>query len=129
MTEIVINKCFGGFGLSVEAQKKMAETGCEHMKWMPEDEYFKSTESREDRDKFYKMCEVLGKDGKTLDDGHDMDDARACPLLVNTVREMGKDADGQHARLKIVDIPDGVEWIVEDYDGQERIAEKHRTWG
>jgi len=30
--------------------------------------------------------------------------------------------------LKIVDIPDGVEWEIEEYDGMEWVAEKHRTW-
>ena len=35
----------------------------------------------------------------------------------------------QFAELKIVDIPDGVNWEVEEYDGNEWIAETHRRWG
>lgn len=30
--------------------------------------------------------------------------------------------------LKIVDIPDGVEWQICDYDGREWVAERHRIW-
>jgi len=30
--------------------------------------------------------------------------------------------------LRIIEIPDGVEWQIEEYDGDEWIAEKHRTW-
>lgn len=30
--------------------------------------------------------------------------------------------------IKIVDIPDDVEWELCEYDGIEHIAEKHRTW-
>jgi hypothetical protein len=30
--------------------------------------------------------------------------------------------------IKIVEIPDDVNWIVQDYDGLEWVAEKHRTW-
>ena len=36
--------------------------------------------------------------------------------------------NGKHATLKIVKIPDGVEWEIEEYDGREWISEKHRTW-
>jgi hypothetical protein len=28
-----------------------------------------------------------------------------------------------------VDIPDDVKWQIEEYDGNEWIAESHRTWG
>ena len=27
-----------------------------------------------------------------------------------------------------VEIPDDVEWQIEEYDGTEHISEKHRTW-
>jgi hypothetical protein len=30
--------------------------------------------------------------------------------------------------LRIVEIPDGVEWHISEYDGIEHIAENHRTW-
>lgn len=49
--------------------------------------------------------------------------------LVRVVEELGEKANGQCARLKVVEIPDGVEYVIEDYDGQEHIAEAHRTWG
>lgn len=54
---------------------------------------------------------------------------RADPLLVQAVEELGVEADGQHARLKVVEIPDGVDYEIDDYDGVETIHEKHRVWG
>ena len=33
-----------------------------------------------------------------------------------------------NANLKMVEIPDDVEWEIADYDGKEWVAEKHRTW-
>jgi len=30
--------------------------------------------------------------------------------------------------LKVVEIPDDVEWNVQEYDGNEWVAEKHRIW-
>lgn len=33
------------------------------------------------------------------------------------------------SRLVVVEIPDDVEWEINDYDGIEWVAEKHRVWG
>ena len=51
---------------------------------------------------------------------------RECPVLVEMV-ERG-DADGEYSDLKVVEIPDGVNWYIEEYDGLEHVAERHRTW-
>lgn len=37
-------------------------------------------------------------------------------------------AYGDCADLKIVEIPDDVEWVIEEYDGIEYVSEVHRTW-
>jgi hypothetical protein len=89
--KVVINKCFGGFGLS---QKAYNELG------IPWDEY-----------------------------GHGRDIDRSCPELVKVVEALGEAADGTYAKLCVVEIPDDVEWEISEYDGYERIEEKHRSWG
>jgi hypothetical protein len=61
-------------------------------------------------------------------DWWDRDIARDDPYLVKIVRELGEDADGDHAKLRIVEIPADVNWTVEEYDGNEWVAEVHRTW-
>lgn len=33
------------------------------------------------------------------------------------------------SNIEIVEIPDGVEWEISEFEGKEHIAEKHRTWG
>lgn len=48
--------------------------------------------------------------------------------LVAVVREMGPAARGSFAALKIVEVPDGVAWHIDEYDGSEHVAENHRTW-
>ena len=48
--------------------------------------------------------------------------------LVAAVESLGSKAGGDYADLKIVEIPDDVEWQIGEYDGTEWVAEKHRTW-
>ena len=45
------------------------------------------------------------------------------------VERLGNTASGNYANLVVVEIPDGVEWQIEEYDGNEWVAEVHRTWG
>lgn len=54
--------------------------------------------------------------------------SRDCETLVQIVQELGKKADGNFSELGIVEVPKEVEWQIDDYDGQEWVAEKHRTW-
>jgi len=49
-------------------------------------------------------------------------------LLIKCIEELGKKANGRYADLKIIEIPDDVDFIIEDYDGMEWVAEKHKTW-
>jgi hypothetical protein len=56
-------------------------------------------------------------------------ESRSHPLVIRVVEELGEAADGKHAKLRIVEIPDGTDYEISEYDGQEHIAEKHRTWG
>lgn len=64
----------------------------------------------------------------TDEDTYDWDIARDDPHLVAIVEEMGEDAGGRFSELKVVRIPDGVGWTIEEYDGLEWVAEVHRKW-
>ena len=66
--------------------------------------------------------------GITDPNWYNRDIARDDPYLVQIVRKMGTDANGSCAELKIVEVPADVEWEIAEYDGNEWVAEKHRTW-
>jgi hypothetical protein len=54
---------------------------------------------------------------------------RTDAALIQTIEELGiEKSSGVYAELKIVDIPDDVEWEIDEYDGKEWVAEVHRTW-
>jgi hypothetical protein len=57
-----------------------------------------------------------------------IDNNRSDPVLVAIVEELGKEADGKYSALEVVEIPDGIEWKIEEYDGMEWVSEAHRTW-
>lgn len=102
MTKIVINTCYGGFGLSKEA--------LDHMRAHGSPIVFKEY-GLGDRHYY----------------GHS-DLSRADPFLVAAVEALGIAAAGPYSDLKVVEIPSDVEWQIEDYDGVEWVSEKHRVW-
>jgi hypothetical protein len=116
MTKVVINCCFGGFGMSHAAIMRYAELKGLNM--------IVVEEKRFGSDYSYYLNEIS-------DDNFWYDNLiydRSDPALVQTVEELGALASGQYAELKVVEIPDGVNWYVDEYDGREHIAEAHRTW-
>ena len=50
------------------------------------------------------------------------------PTLIEVVEELGEEASGRCAKLRIVEIPDNADWEIDEYDGMEHVAEKHRSW-
>jgi hypothetical protein len=60
--------------------------------------------------------------------GSDWDISRTDPTLVAMVEEDSKLYSGRSADLRVVEVPADVDWEIKDYDGQEHVAEKHRTW-
>jgi hypothetical protein len=59
---------------------------------------------------------------------YDRDIPRSDLDLIRVIEELGDAANGACADLKIVEVPDYVDWYVEEYDGNEWVAERHRTW-
>ena len=114
--KVVINKCFGGFGLSHEGIMRYAELSNTNIIAVDaeKDDYVR---------KHYYLNEVSNDNYWAS-----MDLLRNCPYLVQTVEELGNASFGNYAELKVVDVPDDVDWEIGEYDGTEWVAEKHRTW-
>jgi len=138
MKKVVINKCFGGFGLSDEAIREYAKLkGFEVFGYVHPPHDFNSFVRVESLPKSYLtywVKEDVG-DNPTSEEInnvewlHDRDIQRHDEALVKVVETLKKRVNGRCADLKIVEIPDDVEYEISEYDGLENIAEKHRTWG
>lgn len=94
--KVVINTCYGGFGLSKEAFARWRE----------------AKNLNDDDVRFEFDSEIPRNDAE----------------LIQIVEQMGDRAAGDFANLKIVEVPDDVNWYIEEYDGREWVAERHRTW-
>jgi hypothetical protein len=90
--KIVVNRCYGGFGLSEEAYKELG------LKWDKYGYAYNEYEKRTD------------------------------PKLIACVEKLGEKANGELAKLEIVEIPNNIDWTIESYDGVETIHEEHRSW-
>lgn len=59
---------------------------------------------------------------------YDHDLSRDDLHLVKVVETLGSRANGPYAALKVVSMPNGVDWQIDEYDGMERIREVSREW-
>lgn len=127
--KVVINRCYGGFGLSKKAVMRLHELGDKHVEEQTREEFF-STDSIdntiEKQNKTLEMLELPSENGIILSEKHRSNN-RDCPILIKMVEELGEESFGKDAELKVVQIPDGIEYTIEKYDGMEWVAEKHRT--
>jgi hypothetical protein len=61
--------------------------------------------------------------GVSAEDFYDRDVARNDPILAQVVEELGREADGDCAKLEIYEIPAGTKYYLDEYDGMEHIIE------
>ncbi len=148
--KVAINNCFGGFSLSALAIQELAKRKGKECYFFEHDIKTKAytpltleeTEmtfmffaysvsnpqdykiDKPDEDGLYRganeRAEKISLDNRMND--------RSDPDLIAVIEMLGDEANGKHAELKIVEIPDGTDYEISEYDGNEHIAEKHKTW-
>ena len=149
--KIVINSCFGRFGLSTDAILRLIEmgsdaiekrsiekySGCKAFKAYKEDRLNRFSEFKDVGNGFCTdgvIEDIVYKDNAVyyLKDSHDYKirdyKIRANKDLIKVVKEMGDKVNGGCAKLKIVEIPSDVSWVIDEYDGLESVDEEHRSW-
>jgi len=123
--KVVINRCFGGFGISNEAFEKLLERKGIAFTKVPA-----TYPIRENKFDYYRANGDLNEESYLSE--LDFYDDRADPDLITIVEELGEKANGWAAELAIVEVPDEVKWHIHEdtfgYDGIESVHEDHRVW-
>ena len=137
--KVVTNRCHGGFSLSHEGV--LAYAAHKGIKLYPEHDgrvygywtyWIVAPEQRpESQDNWH-----LWSQERRIESNREHEDAelnprqiaRDDPSLVAVVESLGEAANGACAKLEVTEIPADVDWVIEEYDGLEWIAERHQTW-
>jgi len=136
MKEIVINNCFGGFGLSMLAELEYLKLKGKKAYFYKDgtlDKPFRRVNGDDSNMFFHTVTKDLGNSptseevNKYYFSGRDIE--RDDENLIKVVKKLKEKANGDCAELKIVKIPENIKWHIHEYDGSEHIAENHETWG
>jgi hypothetical protein len=126
--KVVINRKYGGFGLSDAAHLRLIELGlpvvpmdnCDHGIAICDSEH---PESEPSARRLSALTKTRYYASWAREEKH-----RSHPLVVQVVEELGDAASGWLAKLKIVEVPDGVDFEIDEYDGMETVRERSRSW-
>ena len=150
--KIAINTYYGCFRLSAEAEVMFYKRKYKNlyfyknqydlqnnligMKMVTESEYLEKANSCFDYNITYRylgqfmpfehegFCEYFVNNGLYRGGGK-----RAEGDLIEGIKTFGEEkASGRFSKIKIIEIPNDVDYEIEEYDGNEWISEKHRTW-
>ena len=136
--KVILNKCFGGFGVSQEAYELYAKKkGIELFAYKLEIVSGKPIYIKTDTGSSIftiNFTKDFGDYIELSDDNSEKyclelrDNHREDPALIEVVEELGKRANSRFSELVVVDIPDGMEYEIDDYDGIETLHQKVRKW-
>lgn len=128
--KVVVNNCYGRFGLSPKAKERYwGLKGKQVFFYVRERGTPKARKASADANPL--LVEALFKDYGPLvnlaevpreEFARSETIERHDPVLVRVVEEMGKAADGWGAQLTVMEIPDGVDYIILNYNGKESVA-------
>ena len=137
MKKVILNKCFGGFGVSKEAYELYAKKkGISIFRYTQEDSrnkiYIYANDdntslnfyfTKDFGNNVYISSEDFKKYNLFLDE-----DFREDKTLIEVVEELGEKANSMYSNLKIVEIPDNLDYVIDDYDGIETLHQKVQEW-
>lgn len=136
--KVVYNSCYGGFGLSPIALNEFAKKKGIILTWYEhqDNRTFKRADDLTNANSYdyFPSTEDIGEFIADIPDGYFYyvdfyeTEFRVDLDLVNVVESLGEVANGTCAELSIIDIPDGANFEIEDYDGKESVLPPRQSW-
>ena len=137
MKKVILNKCFGGFGVSKEAYELYAKKkGISIFRYTQEDSrnkiYIYANDdntslnfyfTKDFGNNVYISSEDFKKYNLFLDE-----DFRDDKTLIEVIEELGEKANSMYSDLKIAEIPDDLDYVIDNYDGIETLHQKVKEW-
>lgn len=135
--KVILNKCFGGFGISPEGYKLYCQK-----KNIP-CYFYRTVYLKNDHIGYNKVKNPDWADYCFTEDFGDLfegennefekmlyldSEYREDATLIEVVEELGEKANGRFAELVVVDIPDGLNYVIDEYDGIETLHERVKEW-
>ncbi len=154
MQKVIINKCFGGYGFDPFTVQKYAEEKGIRLYWYKRDYSVNDGDLKEYMFKI-PFGMIMKDDGMRIEyvaltkdvgdeyirDWRDEDKmanefdiepndvSRTDPVLISVIEKYGDQNTHCCHAPAVVEVPDGVEWMIMEYDGFETLHEKHRVFG
>lgn len=124
--KVVYNSCYGGFGFRSEIIKWVRDNEEELKKVYNDADVENLVEATIKGEKYDD-----GSGPKTTDGVSTFNIWRDNDLLADIV-DGETDYSGmintRHSSLRVAEVPDGVEWVIDEYDGVETVKEKTRSF-
>jgi hypothetical protein len=139
--KVAYNNCFGGFSLSPTAEHEYRKKKGINLTWYEELEGggYKRINDISTLSEFKGIFLIssnadLGEKVKKIPDDNFFyesfygDKNRSDPDLIEVIERLGEKANGHCAKLAIEEIPDGAEFEITEYDGNEDVVPPRMSW-
>ena len=139
MKKVILNKCYGGFAVSDEGYdlyaRKKGITLYKYYYDFGDCAYKRLNEDCYSVSDIYYFTKDFGDDIKSISDEdfkkyclYLEESCREDSILIEVVEELGQQANTYYSELKVVEIPDNLDYVIDNYDGLEILHEKVREW-
>lgn len=136
--KVILNKCYGGFGISKEAYQLYAKKKCLELYLYKREHVGKEVVYKKVKDDNSIFTTYLTKDfgDNAIINSEDFskyhlyirENYREDSTLIEVVEELGEKANGRYSELEIVEIPYDLDYVIDDYDGIETLHQKVQEW-
>lgn len=138
MKKVILNKCYGGFDISKEAYMLYAKKKGLTL-YLYESNYisprkFIYKKTNDETLFIHYFTKDMGDNVEISNEDYEKyclylrEEHREDPVLIEVVEELGEKANGRFGYLKVVEIPDDLDYVIDEYDGIETLHQKVEEW-